>query len=217
MIDGISIAVDDDAVIVVAREPLTAVSSAAVGGGFTRARAIVNMHVEKDFPLEDLDARLGAFARRRELPGPWIGLFTGAWTAQATLGEESAGDIRAIAVSTAGLSNLVAAGISAPARAAVGTINTIVVVDAVVDAAALVNTVMTVTEVKVAALIASGRRCGDGASPTGTSTDAVVVAATGRGRRCGFGGPVSDLGWVVARAARASLETGIAQWPGART
>ena len=36
---------------------------------------------------------------------------------------------------------------------------------------------------------------------TGTSTDAVVVAATGTGPRARFGGPASELGWVVARAA----------------
>ncbi len=212
MIEGLSIGIDDEAVIVLAREPLTVVSSAAVGGGFARARSIVNLHVPKDFAVEDLDARLAAFARARDLPPPWIGLFTGAWTARARVGEESAAGIRAIAVATVGLSNLVAAGVSAPTRVEVSTINTVVVIDAAVDPAALVNAVMTVTEVKVATLAAAGRQCPDGAPATGTSTDAVAVAATGRGPYCRFGGPVSDLGWVVARADRRALEAGVAHW-----
>src|SRR3989442_218035 len=52
----------------------------------------------------------------------------------------------------------------------------------------------------------------DGRLASGTSTDAVVVAATGRGPRCRFGGPVSDLGAVVARAVREALSAGIDRW-----
>ena len=55
-------------------------------------------------------------------------------------------------------------------------------------------------------------RCDDGRLASGTSTDAVVVAATGRGPRCRFGGPISDFGWVVARAAREALDAGIRRW-----
>jgi adenosylcobinamide amidohydrolase len=47
---------------------------------------------------------------------------------------------------------------------------------------------------------------------SGTSTDAVVVAATGRGPRRRFGGPISDLGWVTARAAHDALDAGIRRW-----
>lgn len=68
---------------------------------------------------------------------------------------------------------------------------------------------MTVTEVKAALLAAADVRCDDGSMASGTSTDAVVVAATGRGTPHRFGGPISDLGRVVARAARGALEPGI--------
>jgi adenosylcobinamide amidohydrolase len=44
------------------------------------------------------------------------------------------------------------------------------------------------------------------------STINVVVAATGRGTPHRFGGPISDLGRVVARAARGALESGIRRW-----
>jgi adenosylcobinamide hydrolase len=61
-------------------------------------------------------------------------------------------------------------------------------------------------------LAEAGLRCADGRPASGTSTDAVVVAATGRGTRARFGGPISDAGWVVARAARTALAEGVGRW-----
>ncbi|MBI2160344.1 MAG: hypothetical protein HYU25_08215 [Candidatus Rokubacteria bacterium] len=42
--------------------------------------------------------------------------------------------------------------------------------------------------------------------------EAVVVVATGNGPACPFGGPVSGLGSVVARAVREALGRGIGRW-----
>jgi iron complex transport system ATP-binding protein len=137
---------------------------------------------------------------------------TAAWTAQAQVAGERAGDLDALVVVTVGLSNLIAAGWSAAAATPVGTINTIVVLDANPEPAALVNLALTVTETKSLILCEAGLRCGDGRSVSGTSTDAVVVAATGRGRPVRFGGPVSEAGWVVARAARSALGEGVRRW-----
>ena len=38
------------------------------------------------------------------------------------------------------------------------------------------------------------------------------MAATGRGAGARFGGPVSALGWVVARATREALAAGVRRW-----
>jgi len=119
---------------------------------------------------------------------------------------------RALAVTTVGLSNLVSAGHSPIAVSRHSTINTVVVVDADPEPAALVNAVITVTEVKGLALRTAGLVMPDGAGVSGTSTDAVAIAATGRGPVARFGGPASPLGWVVARAARAALEPAIRDW-----
>src|SRR3989442_613684 len=81
-----------------------------------------------------------------------------------------------------------------------------------VVSSAVVNAVITATELKTLALTSAGVRCADGRLASGTSTDAVVVAATGRGPRCRFGGPVSDLGAVVARAVREALGEGVDRW-----
>lgn len=213
MIAGVTVDVDAEAVVVAAPTPLTVVSSAAVGGGLVRARAVVNLHVAKTFD-DDVDRTLAVFVRRRAIPSPWVGLLTAAWTEKAEVAVESGGEITAVVVATVGLGNAVAAGVTPAAATAPprSTINTIVVVDAAPDLAALVNLVATVTEVKVALVAAAGIRCPGGSLATGTSTDAVVVAATGGGPRCRFGGPVSTLGAAVAHAARRALGRGIDRW-----
>jgi adenosylcobinamide hydrolase len=211
-IEGVEVDIGPEAVVVTADRPLTVLSSAVVGGGFRLARAIVNLHVSKHCPWGDADLRLDAFAARRALPAPRVGLLTAAWTERAELAASGARGIQALVVATVGLGNPIAAGWSAAAPALPDTINTIVVVDAVVEPAALVNLAVTATEVKTLVLAEAGVRCDDGHAASGTSTDAVVIAATGRGAPARFGGPISDAGWVVGQAARSALTAGVRHW-----
>ncbi len=211
-IAGVHVDIGHEAVVVRADEPLTTASSAVVGGGLGRASAIVNLHVPKNFRGEHADRVLEAFVARRSIPAPWVGLLTGAWTEKAEVATETIDGITAVAIVTVGLSNPASAGRTAVAAWLPSTINTILVVDAAATAAALVNLVMTVTEAKVMVVAEAGVRTLDGDPASGTSTDAIVIAATGRGRRCEFGGPVSDLGWAAARAARAALSQGVDRW-----
>jgi adenosylcobinamide hydrolase len=212
MISGVSVSIDADAVVVRSDTPLVVLSSAVFRGGLVDARAVINLAVPKDDPCVDPPAMLAAFARGRAVGAPFVGLLTSARTADATTGETDAHGHRALAVVTVGLGNRSAAGQSVVARWASSTINIIVVVDADPEPAALVNAVITVTEVKALALAAAGITTADGSPASGTSTDAVVIAATGRGPRARFGGPSSELGWTVARAARLALDAGIARW-----
>ncbi|HEY7541706.1 MAG TPA: adenosylcobinamide amidohydrolase [Methylomirabilota bacterium] len=212
MIEGVEVAIDREAVVVTAREPLTVLSSAFIGGGLGTARAIVNLHVRTNIPETETDGLLPRFVERREIRGPWIGLLTSAWTEKAVVAEAEGSGLTARAVVTVGLSNRITAGRTPIGVWAPTTINAIVVVDGDPEPAALVNAVMTVTEVKTSLLAAVDLRCDDGRVASGTSTDAVVVAATGRGPRRRFGGPISDLGWVIARAAHDALDVGIRRW-----
>ena len=212
MIPGLHVECGPEAVVVAADRPLRALSSAVLRGGLVETRSIVNLHVEGRDCCEDPERLLDAYARGRNLTGPWVGLLTGARTQDATIGEESAEGFHAAVIVTVGLGNRVAAGRAPIARWTPSTINTIVVVDGDPEPAALVNLVLTVTEVKVLALVEADVMDAGGALVTGTSTDAVIVAATGRGPRARFGGPVSALGWTVARAARRALDDGIRGW-----
>jgi len=206
------VAADRDAVVVRARDALTVVSTAIIGGGMGRARGIVNVHVGAGFQCEHAEATIQALARGRGVPSPYVGLLTAARTEAAEIREEEANGVTALAVVTVGLTHPVIAGVTPPAPPTVATINSIVIIDAIPDPAALINALTTVDEVKTSVLLAAGVKCADGRLATGTSSDAIAVATTGRGRRCRFGGPVSELGWVVARAARGALEAGVARW-----
>jgi adenosylcobinamide amidohydrolase len=212
MIAGVSVEAGREAVVLVSERPLRVVSSAVHQGGFAEARAVVNLHVGKDDPCADPSGMIAAYARRSGVPGPWVGLLTGALTERAAVGEEAADHLRALAITTVGLSNPVAAGHSPIATWAPSTINTVVVVDADPEPAALVNAIITATEVKGLALRAAGLVVEDGVAASGTSTDSVVIAATGQGAPARFGGPASPLGWVVARAVRAALDRSIRDW-----
>jgi adenosylcobinamide amidohydrolase len=212
MIEGLGVRIGPEAVVVVAAQSLRVLSSAVHNGGFASARAVVNLHVGKDDPCADPPAMLAAYARRAGVPEPFVGLLTGAWTEAATIGEEDGAGIRTLAVATVGLSNGIAAGRTPVSGWTHGTINTVVVVDADPEPSALVNAVITVTEVKTLLLHEAGVRDAAGGPVTGTSTDAIVIAATGRGARARFGGPASELGWSIAQAARRALELGILGW-----
>jgi iron complex transport system ATP-binding protein len=212
MIDGVATRVGSEAVVVTAERELIVVSSAVVGGGFTRARAILNVHVPKNFACADAEQTVGIAARRLGVPEPWVGLLTGAWTERAEIAAASADGVRALVVATVGLSNPSAAGLTPRAEPLPATINTIVVVDADPEPAALVNLIATLTEVKTDVLRAHGVRCHDGPVATGTSSDAIAVAATGRGVRCRYGGPLTELGWTAASAARRALDDGVRRW-----
>jgi len=162
MVPGVSVEVGPAAVVLVGERPLRVLSSAVVRGGFTEARAIVNLHVHKKDPCLDPAAMIDAFARRARVPAPWIGLLTGALTERARVGHAATEGYRALAVTTVGLSNLVSAGHSPIAVSRHSTINTVVVVDADPEPAALVNAVITVTEVKGLALRTAGLVMPDG-------------------------------------------------------
>ena len=103
------------------------------------------------------------------------------------------------AVVTAGLSNATTPGLSAPVTPGPGTINMILLIDACLTPAAMVNAVITATEVKTQVLMARGVRTPEGYAATGTSTDTIAVASTGSGIHSGVCRP-SDVSRLVDRA-----------------
>jgi adenosylcobinamide amidohydrolase len=108
-------------------------------------------------------------------------------------------------VVTAGLSNPAAPGLSPPTVMSPSTINLILLLDAPLAPAAMVNAGMTATEVKTQVLLERGVRTPEGYHATGTSTDAVVVACTESGHALPYAGPVTTVGWLIGRGVRAAL------------
>ncbi|HID33295.1 MAG TPA: hypothetical protein EYP25_01755 [Anaerolineae bacterium] len=201
---------NDEAVMVCSPHPLAILSSAVVGGGFLHARVILNRHVSKNYDHPHPDQDLRAFAARLGVEEPFVGLMTAAYLDRTQVIELDDRGLRLALVMTAGFSNATAAGLSPPAgpehRPLPGTINLILLLDAALSPAAMVNAVITATEAKTAAIRAWALRTPDGLPATGTSTDAVVVACTGRGEPLPYAGPATPVGHLIARAVRVGMK-----------
>jgi iron complex transport system ATP-binding protein len=213
-IPGITLTIDGDAVIIASAQPLNVLSSAVVGGELRAARHIINMHVDKAYACAQPEEDLRAFALRRGIAEPFVGLMTAAWTENAGVAFETRGEVAVAAIVTAGLGNLTAAGLdelpgAAIQRATPGTINTILLIDAALTPAAMANAIITATEAKTLLLVEHDLRTTEGHPASGTSTDSVVVACTGRGDSMSYSGPATTAGWLIGRTVRIALNESI--------
>ena len=204
-VPGVTVSADVAAVRVVAERPLTVLSSAIVGGGFSESRHIVNMRVSDMAPGVRPDEVLAAFAVRCGIAEPFVGLMTAAETEHARVAAATHDGVTVAAAVSIGLSNTTSAGVSAPAPAPPATINIVILVDAALVPAAMVNAVITATEAKTMVLRDWDVRTADGDPASGTSTDAVVVAATGSGEPFAYAGPATVPGWLVGRGVRLAM------------
>jgi iron complex transport system ATP-binding protein len=202
---GVTVTHSDAALVLRSPHPLHILSSAVVGGGFLRAGTILNWHVRKGYDHPHPAADLVAFAHRCGLPTPLVGMMTAALLQHARAATYQADGVTATAVVTAGLSNASTPGLSPPAVLVPGTINMILLLDAALLPAAMVNAVITATEVKTQVVLAQGACTPEGHPATGTSTDAMVIACTGRGPDHPYAGPATPVGWLIGRSVRTAL------------
>ncbi len=166
--------------------------SSGLLGGWRDVEAVFNHTVSDDFDLHNPVDYLRGVAEKLGIVR-YFGLLTS--VPMDKLSTVKCGDVTAF----------VTAGVRNPNERVerVGTINIILVLNAEVSDGAMVNSVITATEAKSAALFELGYDF------TGTNTDAVVVARTGRGKYYEYAGPASDLGkkiwWAVKRGVKDSL------------
>ena len=193
--------------------PLQVAATAPCGGGMTRVRNIISLLVDKNQSCCGNPVQvLRAGARKLGLKGPFVGMLTGVPLDRVRVAvRESQGTV-AVALVTAGGHNLSAAGMSPEwlGSPPCGTINTIVVIDAHLTGAALLNVMVVAAEAKALALRERAIITQEGYPATGTSSDAVVVGSTGRGPRQRYGGPVTLAGHLagaaVLEATRAAVD-----------
>ena len=204
-IAGISIFETPEVIRVQSTSPLTVLSSAIAGGGFRRVHHILNAHVDKNYSSSNPKADLRTLARHCGVEGPFVGLLTAVHLRKVRLAFLQADGLSVGALTTAGVSNAACAGVTPPFSYKPGTINIILLLDANLTRAAMLNAVVTVTEAKCAILNEMNVRTSNGAPATGTSTDTVTVAATGSGKLQSFAGTVTSIGWLAANVVRQSL------------
>lgn len=180
---------------------LRAISSAPLGGGIGVRDWVINATVPMSYGRDDPEVHLAELADQLDLAGPGVGLLTGVDVAEVVTRTD--GGVRVDA--TVGLGAPIwAAAAALPTQPAspVGTINIVAFVPAPLSDAALVNAVATVAEAKAQALWELDLRA------TGTATDAVVILCPPDGPPAPYGGPRSEWGAPLARAAYQAVLTG---------
>ncbi len=161
---GITVTSGPRAVRVSSEAPLAILSSAVVGGGPDELREILNVHVDDKYDGERPEEDLAAVAAELGIHERFVGLMTAAYTEYARCAVESLDEVTVAAVVSIGLYNISSAGVTPPiglnsegpadgaAAPGPGTINVILLVDAALTAAAMVNAVITATEAKTMTL-----------------------------------------------------------------
>ncbi len=203
---GVMANITAEALVLCSEHALHTLSSAVVGGGYTRTHCIINRHVDKNYDELNPVGDCVAFARDRGIGEPFVGLMTAVDMDRARAVIVQDGGLTVAAVVTAGLSNPASPGLGSPTLPRPGTINLILLVDANLMPAAMVNVVITATEAKTHFLLENEVRTPERHLATGTSTDAVVVACTGRRDLLAYGGPATRVGWLIGRSVRQGLE-----------
>lgn len=211
-IDGLRLERDEHAVHLWSDRPLAVLSSAIVGGELRAARHLVNMHVRKDYDAPRPEDDLAACAARLGIAEPFVGLMTAARTQNARVAIETHAEVKVVAVVTVGLSNPTAAGVSPPAAGQPGTVNTILLIDAALTPAAMINAVITATEAKMLVLVEADIRAPHGGLASGTGTDSIVIATTKRGAWFEYAGPISPIGALIGRAVRRAMQEALQEW-----
>ncbi len=208
LLPGIRAYLHHDTYIIEGDHPLHTLSSAIVGGGLAHVRYIINRHVPKNYTHPNPAADLVASVRRLGIREPFVGMMTAAYVDRARVVTYRSEEVVLAAVATVGLGNLTAAGYSPPYThiPPPSTINLCLLIEGTLPPPALVNALITATEAKVATLHARGLTSPEGHPATGTSTDAAVVACTGGAPVHPYAGPVTPIGWAIARAVRHLLE-----------
>jgi len=205
-IQGISISQTDEVIHIQSEEPLVILSSAIIGGGFSRIRHILNAHVDKNFNTPNPKDWFRSLAARMDIHESFIGLMTAVKLSKARITFLESDGLSVGALVTAGVSNASAAGITPVFSSKPGTINIILLLNARLTRAAMLNAVITATETKTAVLVEKKVLTAEGDPATGTSTDTITIAATNNGALQAYAGPVTTIGWLIARVVRESLQ-----------
>jgi len=180
--------------------PRRVVSSAVLNGGIRRARAILIQQVGRDFNNRDPEGYLRRVVEGLGVEGGVVGLMTAADVSKYGLSAQRRGDLVVTAIVTAGVSNAAACG-EPVGSDALGTINTVVLIEAWMTDSCLIEAVKTATEAKCRALAhLDVRSVYSGELATGTTTDAVAIAELGGGKRLRYCGPGTEAGELIGRA-----------------
>ena len=192
-------------------------SSAAYNGGRIEAEHLLILKVAENFlgskgPFEPLSDTFRNYCRRHGWSGITMGMMTSAHMTSLRNVRRSMQGVDITALVTAGLSNARRSGDPAEHRTfdetgiKPGTINIIILTNAILSPAAQVEAVMVATEAKAAVLQDIGATSPvTGETATGTGTDAVAVVSGVATPRIVFCGKHTLFGEMLASATMEAL------------
>ena len=205
LIPDLKLEISSQLLVITSDKPLKTLSSGVIGGGFGTHQAILNLHVDKNYQNQNPELDLLEAAEEAGVKGSFIGLMTAVFLDQAQVSIQNSPDCSLAAVVTAGTGNISSPGITKPVESQPGTINIILIFDRNLSQAAMVNAVITATEVKTDLIINSGLTLPAGEPATGTSTDSIVIASLQKGDPIRYSGPATKPGWLIGQALRDTL------------
>ncbi|WP_054956542.1 adenosylcobinamide amidohydrolase [Paenibacillus dakarensis] len=186
--------------------PFDSLSSAIHGGGVGKLDRAANIYVDRFYNVSDPEKDIEGLFREWDYSlQSTAGLLTAVRLEYASVLEETGKDASVFCCTTAGVSNGARAGSERTTFPAYqpGTINIMLIIDARMTQAAMVNAVITAVEAKTAALADLGiRDAENGLIATGTTTDSIVLGVSqsvlysAEHRYCGT---ATDLGAAIGR------------------
>ncbi|GIP29434.1 adenosylcobinamide amidohydrolase [Paenibacillus sp. J23TS9] len=195
---------------------LEAMGSAVHGGGVTRLRRMTNIYVDRFYDCSDPVRDVIEWLREWRYPiDTTAGLLTAVQLRHASVMEEKNDEAAVFCCVTSGTSNAARAGserTTFPAYSP-GTVNIMLLIDAKLTQAAMVNAVMTAVEAKAAALAdLNVRDAENGQVATGTTSDAIILGVS-QSAACPvehqYAGTATHLGAMIGRAVYDAVKEGL--------
>ncbi len=183
--------------------PIKTVSSAVHNPGIGWHNCLLNRSVPSDYVISDVKREVSDFLQRENFsPTNTVVMLTAVPTALVAINEFSAPFGSIIVAVTAGVGNAVDVSRvhERQDEPYIGTINTWVIINGCLSEEAFFQALVTATEAKTKALQSENIRDErSGTIATGTATDSLLIAATQKGEEMLYGGPITDVGKVIAK------------------
>ena len=197
-------------------QPLRTISNGVLGEGIQWLKHFCNFHVDKHYQSTDPKQDVQCWMEKNQIPHEQaVAMMTSVDLANMVMDVKVMNGIQMMAIVTAGVGNAVdiAADYEADAHSKIGTINTMLFIDANFTDGALVNGYMSATEAKVKAL--HDLKIKDPLSSTyatGTSTDALLLALTQQGEKTPYAGSATAVGKGIGKLVYTTTQEAIRKY-----
>lgn len=190
----------DDTLVIEFSEPVKALSSTILGGGFRELTHVIFHRVDEDFNNPNPENYARELVKEIGLPVETTAVFlTAVDVVREHVDREVKLPVKARIIATIGFTPLVCIGDKEPPYKKCSTINILLVVDKNLSNNALVDIASLVGSLKTLALVDLGLSCNYYGRAYSTATDALIVASRKSGDKEMYGGPVTNVGLTISK------------------